>query len=153
MGQTQSKSTYLYSFAVVADTHLNQSELECNSPFEANKLSNTRTRYVLAHTKKQDIQFIIHLGDLIHPVPDVEHLYSEAAERFHEQLKTLDVPIYLLPGNHDVGDKPSQWSPVASVNEQYIKLWEKHFGAHYQSFNHGEDLFILLNAQLINSNL
>ena len=32
--------THLFSYAVVTDTHLNQGETECNSPFEVNRLAN-----------------------------------------------------------------------------------------------------------------
>ena len=32
----------LFTYAVITDTHLNQGEAECNSPFEANKMANVR---------------------------------------------------------------------------------------------------------------
>ena len=35
----------LFSYAVITDTHLNQGEDECNSPFGVNKLANGRMRF------------------------------------------------------------------------------------------------------------
>ena len=37
----------LFSFGVITDTHLNQGEDDCNSPFEVNILANRRMRHVV----------------------------------------------------------------------------------------------------------
>jgi 3',5'-cyclic AMP phosphodiesterase CpdA len=63
----------------------------------------------------------------------------------------LKHPLYLTPGNHDVGDKPNDWAPAARVNEDHLALWDQHFGAQYQSFDHDDCHFIIINAQIINS--
>lgn len=44
------------------------------------------------------------------------------------ELKEFNMPIFIAPGNHDRGLE-----------------FEKRFKHHYQSFNHNEDLFILLS--------
>ncbi len=144
----------LFTFAVITDTHINQREMECNSPFAVNRLANERMRYVVGLLNSQkELAFTMHLGDLIHPVPEMKNLYSEAAGRFCAQISSLRSPIYLAPGNHDVGDKPVDWSPARKVSDEYIDLWTKTFGNHYYSFDHEGCHFSILNAQILNSGL
>lgn len=143
----------LFSFAVIADTHLNKDEADCNSPFAVNKLANQRMRHVVRDLNQRDIAFVVHLGDLIHPVPAVSDLYRRAAERFKQQVADLRVPLYLTPGNHDIGDKPMPWAPAGSITDAYIHLWEDVFGPHYYAFDHADIRFIVINSQLMNSGL
>ena len=143
----------LFSFGLITDTHLNQGEDDCNSPFEVNRLANARMRHVVRDLNRRDLAFVINIGDLLHPVPAVADLYERAADCFLEQVKELRHTLYLTPGNHDVGDKPNPWAPAASVCDEYMALWEKHFGADYQSFDHQGIHFVIINAQLINSGL
>jgi predicted phosphodiesterase len=142
---------HLYSFAVVTDTHLNEAEDRCSSPFDVNRRANRRMRHVVRMLNERDVAFVINVGDLIHPVPALPDRYAAAADLFHEQIKGLRHKLYLVPGNHDIGDKPNNWAPAAGICEAYITLWEKHFGDDYHAFNHGDDRFIVINAQLINS--
>ena len=147
---TEDIGARLFTYAVITDTHLNQGETECNSPFEVNKLANGRMRHVIRDLNTRDVAFVIHLGDLLHPVPAIPHLYEQAAQRFKDQVAELRHTLYTIPGNHDVGDKPNDWAPAARIHEDYLALWDEHFGAQYQSFDHGDCHFIIINAQIIN---
>jgi len=142
----------LFTFVVYTDSHLNQSETESMSPHQVNKLANGRHRNVINEINQIGPAFAIHLGDLVHPVP-VMGIYVDAAERFHEQVSELNCPLHIIPGNHDIGDKPIRWGPAEAVSDQSLALWEKHFGPHYHAFEHTGCGFILLNAQIINSGL
>ena len=141
----------LFSFGVITDTHLNPGEDDCNSPFPVNELANARMRHVVRDLNSRDLAFVINVGDLVHPVPAIPDAYHEAATRFLEQVEGLKHDLHLVPGNHDVGDKPNDWAPAAGVSEAYLPLWEKYFGPHYHSFDHGDCHFIVINAQIINS--
>ncbi len=153
MKKTQDLGKKLFSFAVVADTHLNQDEMDCNSPFPVNTLANLRMRHVVQDINTQDVDFVVHLGDIIHPVPAVKNLYVQAAARFHAQVKDLSVPLYLTPGNHDIGDKPMPWAPAGTITDEYVSLWREVFGKDYFSFCHKGVCFIVFNSQLCNSGL
>lgn len=146
-------STVLFRFAVITDTHLNQGEDECNSPFEVNRLANQRMRYVLADLNERELDFVIHLGDLVHPVPAVENLYNRAAKEFHEQVAGLKHPLHFIPGNHDVGDKPNPWAPAGTVTKAFLDLYAQHFGPGYFAFEHKGCHFLFINAQVINTGL
>lgn len=143
----------LFTLAAISDTHLNQGEVECNSPFPVNQLANQRMRYVVQDLNRRDINLVINLGDLIHPVPAVPKLYSAAVACFKEQVSELKAPLFCVPGNHDIGDKPNDWAPAGGICEAYIDLWTEHFGPQYQRIDRQECVFVLINAQLINSGL
>lgn len=142
-----------YSFAVISDTHLNEAEDECSSPFDVNRRANARMRHVVHDINQRDVAFVVNVGDLIHPVPALPDRYAEAADLFKAQVETLRHKLYLVPGNHDIGDKPNNWTPAAGICDDYLKLWDDHFGADYYAFDHGPDRFVVINAQIILSGL
>lgn len=140
----------LWTFAVIADSHVNPDEDSSSSPWEVNRMANARARVVMQELNAHQPDFVIHLGDIIHPVP-AQETYATAAQNFHEMASALRPPLHLVPGNHDVGDKPLEWTPAAVVTEKYITLYEKHFGRSYYSFHHKKCHFVIVNAQLINT--
>lgn len=142
----------LFSFAVIADTHVNQEEGKASSDFAVNRLSNARNRHVMHALNRAKPKFVLHLGDIVHPNPG-HPAYGVAAAAFHELASVLECPLYLTPGNHDVGDKPGDWLPVASVNEAYLALYQQHFGKNYFSFDSGDCHFVIIDAQIVNSGL
>ncbi|MBT7645891.1 MAG: serine/threonine protein phosphatase [Rhodospirillaceae bacterium] len=141
----------LFSFGVITDTHVNQGEDDCNSPYESNRLANRRIRHVIRDLNGRDLAFVVNVGDLVHPLPAIPDLYARAAACFHEGVAGLHHPLYLTPGNHDVGDKPNDWAPAARVHEDHLALWDQHFGPQYQSFDHDGCHVVIINAQIINS--
>ena len=149
----------LFSFVLMADTHVDRENGPSSSPFAVNALANARTRYCVedirglgAEMGRLAPRFALHLGDLIHPVPSMP-AYVEAAADFHAIVAALDMPLHVLPGNHDVGDKPVDWAPAGVVRAEFLSMWETHFGPQYQAFSHHGVRFVLLNAQVINSGL
>lgn len=143
----------LFRFATISDTHVNPSEDRCNSPFPVNARANRRFRHVVADLRQRDIAFVLHLGDLVHPVPDTGALYREAAQAYRDIASGLNVPIHHVPGNHDIGDTPIKGAPAAPTTQEMIAAWVTEFGPQYHAFSHQGIRFILLNAQLINSEL
>ena len=143
----------LFSFAVISDTHINPDEEDCNSPFPVNKRANRRFRYVVQDVNKRYVDFVVHLGDLLHPVPESGQPYHQAAEKYRQIVQDLKAPIYVLPGNHDIGDTPIKGGPASPTTQAMIDTWQGEFGVDYQSFSKGGIQLILLNAQLINSGL
>lgn len=142
----------LFSFAVIADTHVNQEEGRASSDFAVNRLSNARSRYVMQAVNRAKPAFALHLGDIVHPTPG-HPAFGAAAQAFHELAAALACPLHLAPGNHDVGDKPGDWLPVPSVNDAYLDLYRRHFGANYHAFDAHGCHFVLIDAQVINSGL
>jgi predicted phosphodiesterase len=142
----------LFTFAVVADTHMRPEEGDESSPFPVNEMANDRARYVVSLLNDLKPDFIIHLGDIVHPVP-VLPTYGAACEAAKAALGRLDAPIRYIPGNHDVGDKPNPQMPAAGISDANMDAYEAEFGETWSSFDKDDCHFTLLNAQLMNSGL
>ncbi|WP_167525751.1 metallophosphoesterase family protein [Cupriavidus oxalaticus] len=143
---------HLFRFVVIADTHINQSEDKASSFFELNRLANARARRAFHEAKRYDPSFVVHLGDIVHPIPSHAG-FHEAAENYRQMAATLDCPIYLTPGNHDVGDKPWPLAPVAQIAPDFMRAYEQEFGAQWFEWQHQDCNFLVLNTSLLNSGL
>ena len=140
----------LFRVALISDTHVNEKEDFSSSPYLANSEANPRARYVFNQINHSDAEFCVHLGDMVNPVPELPS-YVDAANNFHQLSASLKMPLHLMPGNHDVGDKPVTWMPAGMVNRDHIMLYRKHFGLDYFSFDHDQCHFVIINSPLINS--
>lgn len=143
---------WLFRFAVITDAHVADVEESTASPFPVGRLTSSRYRYVINLLNEHDVDFILNLGDMVNPLPSLP-TYDEAARRFHEISRPLKHKQYFIPGNHDIGDKPSGWMPADPVNQQALDLYRKYFGPDRQLFEHNGCVFILLNAELLNAAL
>lgn len=152
-GIDNSLGNKIFTFAVISDTHVNSEEDSCNSPFPVNARANARFRYVVADLNRRAVDFVMHLGDVVHPVPETGALYGQAAEAYRDIVADLKMPIHLIPGNHDIGDLPFDGAPANPTTSQMIDAWSKEFGAQYQVVIKDDVRFLLLNAQLIGSGL
>ncbi|VTU17803.1 Calcineurin-like phosphoesterase [Variovorax sp. SRS16] len=144
----------LFSFVVVADTHVNESDGVSSSPYETNRLANARARRVFLDIAAMDPppSFVVHLGDIVHPVPSLP-TFDEAVRCFKDIAAPVKVPVHLAPGNHDVGDKRVDWMPADQVCESFLKTYRAAFGADYHAFDEGGLRFIVINSLLLNSGL
>ena len=141
---------HLYSIAVFGDTHINQEEDYSSSPYPCDKLANAQARYIVQDINRRDPAFSIHLGDVVYPIPHLPS-YEKAVNNAKDIFKDFNAPLYILPGNHDIGDQPVDWMPAGRVTDEYIKKYQDCLGAHYTSFDHNECHFVLLNTAMCNS--
>jgi hypothetical protein len=142
----------LFRFCVIGDTHVKPEHGDDSSPWTVNELSAGRSRFVAERLRQLAPAFVINLGDLVHPVPDLP-TYGPAAELVKSIYAGLKAPLRVIPGNHDIGDKPGKALPAKQVAERWLEQWRGYFGADYQAFLHDEVLFVLLNNPLLNSGL
>lgn len=143
---------YIYTFALIADTHLNHNEDESASPYACNRLANPRARWVVNDAIQWQPKFVVHLGDMVNPVPQLP-TYPEAADCFRNIFGALSCPLHLIPGNHDIGDKPVDWMPAKQVHHEFIEQYRDVFGNDYHTFEHENCRFVLINTSLLNSGL
>jgi hypothetical protein len=142
----------LFTFVVMADTHVNQSEERSASPYPSTLLTNARARWAVHAINQFAPDFVIHLGDLTNPVPSLP-TYPDAVARFRDLIAPLQCPIYFVAGNHDIGDKPVEWMPAKAVNDTYIEHYERSFGRTFYAFEHKDCRFVIANTPVINSGL
>jgi len=150
----QPQGRKLFSFAVIADTHVNESEDASASPYATNAGANARARHAFGEIAALEPapEFVIHLGDIVHPVPSLPS-FEEAARRFRDIAAQISMPLHLVPGNHDVGDKAIDWMPADVVCDDYLDKYRGLFGPDYHAFDRGDIRFLLVNALLFNSGL
>lgn len=143
-----------FSFVVVADTHVNESDDSSSSPFDTNRLANDRARFVFREIAKMEPtpRFVIHLGDIVHPMPALP-TFAQAVRQFKSLTAELPCPLYVLPGNHDVGDKRIDWMPADQVSEEHLASYRAAFGDDFLSFDAEGIRCVLINSLLINSGL
>ncbi|WP_433746946.1 metallophosphoesterase family protein [Falsibacillus pallidus] len=73
--------------------------------------------------------FVVLTGDLMFgQMNPLEYIYEY--EEAYKVLQKLNVPVYIVPGNHDYYAQDATLSDGA-------KYWEKYFGPQYFSFNYG----------------
>ena len=150
----------LFTFAVIADSHVTEEEATAVSGFDIDtvKLGAARSRYVVDQLNTLKPDFVVHLGDITHPEPGTP-AYEDSADRFHAVYQDLDCPLYLVAGNHDIGEKAFPGEPLSqqaarrTVNEDMIAEYERHFQAQYYSFEHQDCLFVIVNGMIVNSGL
>ena len=114
--------------------------------------TNDRARWVVKSVDTHAPDFVVHLGDIVHPVPHLP-TYGSASEVANEIMGGVSCQSYFVPGNHDIGDKINPTVPSYVINEDYIINFKKYYGPTYQSFDHHGIHFIVINSLALNSGL
>lgn len=89
-----------FNFAVISDLHIGSSNGKENLSLVINDIN-----------LRNDIQFIIATGDI------TERGMNEELDEAKNLLDQLNVPYYIIPGNHD-----TKWSESAGT--KFIELWK-----------------------------
>ena len=141
----------LFRYAIVSDTHIRPPS-ESSSPWNTNLLTNDRARWVAEQVNSHRPDLVIHLGDVVHPVPHLP-TYGPASKAAREIMSRVKAPVYYVPGNHDVGDKDNPTVPSYVVNEAYQEKFLEYYGPLYQGFDHRGVHFVLVNSPVLGSGL
>jgi hypothetical protein len=118
--------------------------------WEADRLFNARNEAVVEQLRSADVAFVVHLGDVPHPVPGLA-AHDEALQVASELYGRLDVPLYVVPGNHDIGDKPKPTSPVPGGRPEHRAAFEARWGPLWQRFEHEGVAFLAIDTPVLNT--
>ena len=141
-----------FTFGIVTDTHIRDPSGDLSSPFPVNDKANDRARFAVELMAASKPDFVVHLGDVVHPLPHTQS-FVPAAREAHRILRPLKPNLYFVPGNHDIGDKPLAVSPAAAISDAAISSYSAAFGEHFHKFRHKGAAFVCINASLVNSGL
>ncbi|NOY80486.1 MAG: hypothetical protein GXP31_05710 [Kiritimatiellaeota bacterium] len=140
------------TFALFTDTHI-------GAPGEEGQYChNWRVEAMIDQINALKPAFVVNCGDIITTFPDRE-IFRDQCTNAVKMHKRLTVPVYLTPGNHDVGDQlPMQvFGPGEdarrAVKPAFIRAYRKAFGRDYYAFRHGPYHFTVINGSLMNSGL
>lgn len=142
----------VFRYGIISDTHCRPDEGDESSPWEVNKLANDRARWIVDRLNSEKLDFVIHMGDIVHPLPHLSS-YGTAAEAALRTFEGSKAPFYFLPGNHDIGDKHNPTMPAYLVDDHGLDQYSRWFGTLYQSFDYGGVHFVLINSPALNSGL
>jgi hypothetical protein len=140
-----------FSFVVLADTHI-RSETEANPAYPSDRTANTRHAYAMRKIRQIAPAFVIHLGDVVHPIPALAG-HDSALRTAREHYDSLDCPVHVTPGNHDVGDKPNSLVPAPDADSNSHAHFQAAWGKPWAAFDFQNCRFVILNSSLMNSGL
>jgi 3',5'-cyclic AMP phosphodiesterase CpdA len=100
--------------------------------------------------RRTDVELVVHTGDVAALTPD-----SDADRRAaSELLGTIDAPLAVLPGNHDVGGLPGRPWMGLEVTSRRLASYRSTFGADRWLHLLDADWALLgINSQLVGSGL
>ncbi|HEV7267284.1 MAG TPA: metallophosphoesterase [Falsiroseomonas sp.] len=129
---------------VIADTHL---EAETGA---AVPRSNRRTRAAVGWIRALAPDLVVHLGDVVHPLPalpDQDAAFAAATEIF----APIGGRMLVTPGNHDIGDKPNPAMPAAAARAAWAEGWTRRSGPLWQAYCAAGCRILLACASLFGS--
>lgn len=141
-----------FRFAVVADSHI-RSPHDGSGEYPSNAVLADRSRRVVALLNRLQPSFVVHLGDIVHPLPVDDAAHRSAVRLASEVYGQLGVPIHFVAGNHDVGDKPGSLVAVPAVADEFYEVFETAWGPAFRSFDHADRHFVLIDTPALNSGL
>jgi hypothetical protein len=147
------KTHSAFTFAILTDSHIRLPK-ESNGPddYPSNQLFNARNRYAVRQINHLSPSFVVHLGDIPHPIPALPD-FKPAMLAAQAIFRDFDSKLYVLPGNHDVGDKPNAWTPAPVVSHENLSTFEDIWGSSFQAFDKQDCRFYLINSPILNSGL
>ena len=120
--------------------------------FESRRRQTARVAIALACVASLVPDFVVHLGDLIQEYPDTP-AFARALDKALLQLCDLGLQVRYVAGNHDVGDKPDPTMPTHPVSPQNLDFYHRRSGPSWYSFDFDDLHYIVLNSQIMNTDL
>lgn len=142
----------LFEFVVLSDLHFFDVVPSKKVEFLSRRKQTKRALRALQMAASLKPEFIIHLGDLIQQFPESMG-FHDAMFSALKRLEAFNVKFYHVAGNHDVGDKPDPTMPTCFVTADSLNWYHNHIGPSWYSFNYVDCHFIVLNSQIMNTNL
>jgi len=129
-------------FAHISDTHVKPNAIGSSQVFVDH----------LSEIRASRCDFVIHTGDLM------DEPSAWAARAYQALISHLQVPIYSVPGNHDVynphmGGVDAPWWAKLEVGSETEAEYREWFGPSWYTFSHRGSHFVAVNSMIINSGL
>jgi Icc protein len=124
-----------FSFIHASDVHLSEETLP-------------RLRQVREIVERQRPAFVLMTGDLVHDALRVDEAEARSYyELFLREIAAFPVPVWTVPGNHEIFGIERHLSLVSPEHPLYGKSMYRHFlGPDYYSFNAGGIHFVGLDT-------
>ncbi len=139
-----------FTVAVLADTHIRSTPDDPQACYPSDERMNLRAKQVIQQIRARRPALAVHLGDVTHTLP---HLAAHALtqQQARGMLWTLDCPMMVAPGNHDVGDKPSSRAEAGRANREAHDVFQRIWGPAWMSLEHQGCTFIALDSPIMDT--
>ena len=95
-------------------------------------------KYFIDYAIKENPDFVVHCGDIVNRIED-----KLPIKEYLNLIEDLNpIPIYHVPGNHDVGIDPNIASSFG------LDFYRNNFGKDYYSISKENSIFLFLNSSL-----
>lgn len=124
-----------FSFLHASDTHVDEESLP-------------RIRRLRALAEEKGVAFVLITGDLVRDALRVpEETARQRFELFRKEKDAFPMPVWVVPGNHEIFGIERHRSGVSQDNPLYGKaMYERYLGPTYYSFNFGGIHFVGLDT-------
>lgn len=139
-------------FVVITDTHYMIDPGDRPLEFESRRHQTHRSRAALELAHTLDADFVVHLGDLVQEYPETAD-FPRALNEALDQIDAIGLKPHHCAGNHDVGDKPDPSMPTHPVTPEGLAAYHQKVGKSFYSFDHGDHHVVVVNSQLLNTDL
>jgi len=133
--------------AIIADTHIRPKADDGQFAFPSDHLHNDRASDAVKAINDAQADFIIHMGDVVHPLPHQES-HADALHVASTIFSDFQAPLHIIPGNHDIGDKSNTANAPesrADSRSSFTNQW----GELCQTIEKDNSLFILIDSVLL----
>ena len=135
--------------ALVTDTHVRVEHDDGQLAFNSDATHNDRNRRIADVIQQMRPDLIIHLGDVVHPIPTLP-THRPALKIAAQIYGTLDCPLVVVPGNHDVGDKRTTANAPAQVAEGRAAFREQ-WGPPFRSLDLHDHHLVVVDGTLLDA--
>jgi predicted phosphodiesterase len=119
------------TLALITDTHVRPPFDDGQRAFPSDQDHNARNAEAATVVRTFGADAIVHLGDVVHPIPTLPS-HQAALDVAAQTWGTLGVPLLVVAGNHDVGDKRTSINaPILAAEarvafeRQWGKTWRR----------------------------
>jgi len=116
-----------FYFIHITDTHLPTHYYCYEDYYQQDTLEVEDMRAVIADINLINPAFVLHTGDLINEGELEDYLYNRYYTKVKRVLSEFEVPLYLVPGNHDIGG----WYDTPMSDGTARRNWWRFFGWKY----------------------
>lgn len=138
--------------AVIADTHFHLDADDPHVAYPSDAEHNAQNEALVQVLLRLDPALVLHLGDVPHPVPGVPE-HEGALAVAHRTLGPLGDRLHVVPGNHDVGDKPHAHTLAPGVSVPRHGVFERVWGPPWRSLRRAGWRMLLLDTPVLGSGL
>jgi hypothetical protein len=138
--------------AIFSDTHIRHEKDKSDHCYPSDQSANRKNRFIIRQINKLAPALVIHLGDIQHPIPALP-AHEATVKTAQTLFRQLNCKMVVVPGNHDVGDKPHAFAASPIVSRQTHIIFNKYWGSSFYAFDIGNCHFVVVNSSILNSGI